>query len=197
MIISRKTRPIRASFRGTKNQAVMIAASSVSKLQRAYPNYFADTVPFHGCTKTGKPGVSLDWFNMLYQVLRGQVGPLRLSFSRFAASPAIWARVRACSEAPGDNARPIGSPTLRTSPKWTSVELPSCWSAFRPCGDSRRRPGTPEGICAAAIWNLAHEILANVVASTASPTWNIALGVVQWTPRLWSDLDHSRAFCER
>ena len=128
---------------------------------------------------------------------RWRAGPLRLSFSRSAASPAIWARVRACSEAPGDNARPIGSPTLRTSPKWTSVELPSCWSAFRPCGDSRRRPGTPEGICAAAIWNLAHEILANVVASTASPTWNIALGVVQWTPRLWSDLDHSRAFCER
>ena len=60
---------------------------------------------------------------------RWRAGPLRLSFSRSAASPAIWARVRACSEAPGDNARPIGSPTLRTSPKWTSVELPSCWSA--------------------------------------------------------------------
>jgi hypothetical protein len=107
---------------------------------------------------------------------RWRAGPLRLSFSRSAdaparmraASPAIWARVRACSEAPGDNARPIGSPTLRTSPKWTSVELPSCWSASDPCGDSRQRPGTPEGFCAAAIWNLAHEMMTWISTAGAS-----------------------------
>jgi ppGpp synthetase/RelA/SpoT-type nucleotidyltranferase len=33
-------------YEGTKNQAVLVATSSLSELRRAYPNYFADTVYF-------------------------------------------------------------------------------------------------------------------------------------------------------
>ncbi|HRF07192.1 MAG TPA: RelA/SpoT domain-containing protein [Xanthobacteraceae bacterium] len=33
-------------FQGTKNQAVLVAASSVNELKKAYPNYFADTDHF-------------------------------------------------------------------------------------------------------------------------------------------------------
>lgn len=34
---------LEARFKGTKNQAVLVATASVQELRRAYPNYFADT----------------------------------------------------------------------------------------------------------------------------------------------------------
>jgi putative GTP pyrophosphokinase len=34
---------LEAKFKGTKNQAVLVAAASLNELRRAYPNYFADT----------------------------------------------------------------------------------------------------------------------------------------------------------
>ena len=32
-----------AKFKGTTNQAVLVATASLNELRRAYPNYFADT----------------------------------------------------------------------------------------------------------------------------------------------------------
>jgi putative GTP pyrophosphokinase len=34
---------LEAKFKGTKNQAVLVATASLNELRRAYPNYFADT----------------------------------------------------------------------------------------------------------------------------------------------------------
>jgi ppGpp synthetase/RelA/SpoT-type nucleotidyltranferase len=34
---------LEANFKGTKNQAVLVATASLNELRRAYPNYFADT----------------------------------------------------------------------------------------------------------------------------------------------------------
>jgi hypothetical protein len=34
---------LESKFKGTKNQAVLVATASLNELRRAYPNYFADT----------------------------------------------------------------------------------------------------------------------------------------------------------
>jgi hypothetical protein len=34
---------LESKFRGTRNQAVLVATASLNELRRAYPNYFADT----------------------------------------------------------------------------------------------------------------------------------------------------------